>query len=240
MRTLNFKGRSFASSNVLRQNQINNMREEIRLCENNIANAKYAPVDVKANFSRIKAIEDQLLQFEAKPFPANELDGAVKEERQIRKDLSESMLSNREMRHSAQGSASRHIRWENLNKPKILYWKGLRMRLHKSGIDFGVEADDVANLEVYRPRDSLSDPNFDTALIPVKTFHTVPETLGTKPEEQESIIDINIPAGTDQNPIVLERRFFALKKQTKELTGKAGKNKRDCLDLLDGAGIVYT
>jgi len=239
MRQVQFQGRHFAPSNVLRQNQVDMMREQIQQCEDNIRNAKYAPVDVKSNVARMRALEDQLIEFEAKPFKADELDDAIKEEREIRRQLSESMLSDKEMHRAPQRAAERHIRWEELNKPKVLYWKGLRMRLHKSGVDFGISADNVANLEHYRPLEKTNDPNFDTALIPGKEYHPVPEMPFTKPEANEDRIDIEVPAGIDANPIVLEKRFMSLKKQVKELTGTAPKNKVEALSLLENAGIVY-
>jgi len=246
MRQMQFKGRYFAPASVLRQNQIDDLNERKRGCEVKLEAALRGVPDIDVGYTRdeLNRIDDMLLKQTAKPFEKNELDGAIVEEKKIRQQLIEGIPSDKEMRHASSAAIAKHLRWEMANKPKIMYWKGLRMRLDKSGVDLGVDKTNIANLEVYRPQEHHTDTSYDDSIVPVKTYHPVSET---KPDTV--MIDTGgatvvatdggtFVVGGDTN-ITLASPFFSLKKQVKDLTGTAPKNTVEAKSLLDEAGIKY-
>jgi len=193
MRNIQFQGKHFAPASVLRHNQITDLEERKAKCELQLEAAMRGVPDINVPYVRkeLHSIEDMLLKQTAKPFDSDELDDAIAEEKELRHQLIDEIPSDKEMRHASSAAISKHLRWEQLNKPKIMYWKGLRMRLDKSGVDLGVDKSNTANLEVYRPLERKSDTSFDDAAIPVKEFHKVPDMSGI--DKPEPVAD-NTPA----------------------------------------------
>jgi len=267
MRTVQFQGRHFAPSSVLRHKQVEELMSEKAMCEDNLNRAKFDKTVNQKHFNmRLTSITSMLESQMAKPFESGaNLDDAIREEKEIRQALIDSCQSNRVLRHSPAGAVAQLIRWEKENKTKLLYWKGLRLRLHASGVDFGTTPDDVANFEPYRPLETLHDQNMDNTIVPIKTFHPVPEVpdtvmidtsgVGTVEVENKTAVDPDVewkieepnvpiemgPTGHGKVAlgITLAKPFFSLKKQVKDLTGTAPKNTIEAKSLLKEAGITY-
>ena len=117
-----------------------------------------------------KQVQDAeaLLRQAPKPFSSEEIDGAVKAEKELRNSWLEGMPTQAEMRRNPPGAVDKNIAWNRAKKNDVLKWKNLRRRLQASEVS-GIPENDVSNIEMYRP--SSGDMNMDNAQISGKDFH---------------------------------------------------------------------
>ncbi len=195
--------------NLLRPQQ----REEMEQDKKSLTHALHNPeIKDKGQVVRqLRKLERQLETQTPKPFAANEIDSAVKQEHELREKILRGMPSQEEMRKSPPGAVGKHMEWEKRTKKDLLKWKEIQLRLnHDSGDP------DVANFERYRPK--ASSLNMDNAYIPGKQYMLPP----TSPQYAENFDRIFPPKPevSDQadNPTKVEKK--AKKTRTSNLTAE--------------------
>lgn len=143
--------------NLLRPNQIDSLKREQEDLQGVIYGRpgadgslpgyrSQAPGEVRG---RLRRVDKMLADQAPEPLTGDEADKASKLEKELRTEITHGMLSAEEMRKNPATAVDRHMRWEKVNKAKILRWKNLRLQLNA-----GSEERDVANLEQYRPASS--------------------------------------------------------------------------------------
>lgn len=163
-----------AASQLLRPNQQVELQAEVERLESALADPKARLEDRGAAQRQLKKSKRMLEQFTPKPYTAEQIDVAVRREKELREKLTAGMLTQEEMRRAPAGAVGRHIAWEKKHKRDISEWKELRLRIHHDSQD-----PDIANLEQFRPSGSGS-LNMDTARIPQKTQYHFPDHIEAK------------------------------------------------------------
>ncbi len=97
----------------------------------------------KAVLNRVSSMLTQQAPPEVRP---DEVDSLVKREKELRDDMQHGMPSHEEMRKVPTGAVGKHQAWEARNKPKLMEWKNIRLRLNIGNPD-----PDISNFEMYRP-----------------------------------------------------------------------------------------
>ncbi len=177
---------------------------------------------------QLRRLDHQLETQRPKPFSSDEIDAAVRRERELRERWTQGMLSAEEMRKAPHGATDRHIAWERRNKRVIGEWQNLMRRLHA-----GSDAREVASIERFRPQSTM---NMQGALIEGKQFYLPPEdaALGvtfTEFQMQElrglGLADTVALLDNDQRAALKAKFFPAPKAAIKEADLRAGpKGKR--------------
>ena len=83
--------------------------------------------------------------------------------------VADGMLSQAEMRACPPGAPDKHLAWERRNKPAILEWKNLQLRLRPGERE-------AANLERYRP--VAGSMNLDNSVVDRKMFFGIENVTG--------------------------------------------------------------
>ena len=173
-------GRLERTEPYLRPHQIRDLAEERNSMDNTLKAPPYIRnqvQDLPAMVKRIKAIDRQLHQDTATPYPEAEIDNAVRRESSLREKYTAGMPTQAEMRRTPAGAIDKHRRWEAEQKRNVLEWKNVILRLHAGGmIDRHPDAREVANIEQFRPKSAAHELNMDNMLIPGKNIHLPPGT----------------------------------------------------------------
>ena len=182
----------FDTKPLLRPDQLQTAREEIRSLEAKISNPYVQDKgEVHKQLRRAKALTEQ--QTPQPPANGEEEGRMVSRRDQLLKDILHGMPSQEEMRKAPPGAVDKHRKWESRNKAKILEWKNLQLRLTAGSGDR-----EVANLERHRP--TASTLNMDNAFIQGKNFF-MPETSGPAvvfSDEQIAVLRKVSPVLADQ------------------------------------------
>jgi len=157
---------TFDTKPLLRPAQVENLKQEISSAESRMQNKDIMDRgEARKQWLRLKKnMEDQ-----APRAPGNEEGEMVKREKALLDDILQGMPSQEEMRKAPPGAVDKHMVWEKRNKPKILEWKNLRLRLRPGETE-------APNLERFRPRDSTL--NMDNAVIPGRQIY-IPDEVGS-------------------------------------------------------------
>lgn len=160
---------------LLRPNQVAALANEKQALEGMLTAPDYVRNQIQDKGSMLKQVRsiDRMLHEDAPtPLIESERDAAVREERELREQLTHGMPTQAEMRRAPPGAIDKHRKWEGQNKGKILRWKNLRLRMHAAGmLDEIPTATDVANLERYRPAGGSHELNMDNALVAGKSIY---------------------------------------------------------------------
>lgn len=142
---------------------------------------------------RLRADRDRLTP---QPFQGQELDAAVKLEKDLRETITTGMLTQEDMRRNTAGAVDRHRAWERRNKRPLDVWKNLRLRLRKSGVNFGDLENDIANIEIYRPSSRALSGDLSTAQIVRPDYHmpAVVTPITVLSDAEEAWMKANAPA----------------------------------------------
>lgn len=180
---------AFDTKPLLRPDQLQTAKEEIKSLENKLS---HPLIQDKGEVRRqlVRARKTLEMQTPQPPSSPEEEGRMVARSRQLLGQILEGMPSQEEMRKAPPGAVDKHRRWESRNKPKILEWKNLQLRL-KPG------EGEAANLERHRP--TASSLNMDSAQIQGKNFF-MPETSGpsvTFNDQQLAMIRQLSPAMAD-------------------------------------------
>lgn len=159
---------------LLRPNQKADLQEEEQRLEKAINDPRARLDDRPSAVRRLKQVKQQLAIFTPKPYSDEEIDTAVRRERELREEITSGMPTQEEMRRAPPGAVGRHRSWEKKFEKKIDEWKEIRLRIHHDSDD-----PDIANLEQFRPS-SGGQLNMDNARIPQKTAFFFPDTISVK------------------------------------------------------------
>ena len=153
--------------NFLRPDQLTAATEEIKSLEDRLMSPHIQDKgEVRKQLIRVRKQTEE--QAPKPPENTQEEERLVKRERLLRDEILAGMPSQEEMRKAPPGAVDKHAAWEKRNKPKIIEWKNIRLRLHPG-------ARETANLERFRP--VASTLSMDNAVIPGRNFY-MPETTG--------------------------------------------------------------
>jgi len=157
----------FSTKPLLRPEQAQNAKDEIKSLEAKLAN-KYIEDKAEVQRQLRRARKDFESQLPRPPVDGDEEGRMVRRSKQLLAQITEGMPSMEEMRKAPPGAVDKHRAWESRNKPRIMEWKHIMLRLTA-----GSDDRDAANLEKHRPR--ASTLSMDNAFIPGKQIH-LPES----------------------------------------------------------------
>lgn len=148
---------------LLRANQVTELTELKERLEGTLTGPAHVTnqiQDVGALKMRLRNTEKMLDQQAPKAYSTEQIDDAVAREKELREAAVVGMCTQEEMRRNPSGAVDKHRAWENRNKNKVLEWKNIRRRLHASGhLGDLVDANDVANFELFRPSGGTQELN---------------------------------------------------------------------------------
>jgi hypothetical protein len=160
---------AFGTKPLLRPDQLQSAHEEIASLEAKLSN----PLIQDKGQVRKQLVQARKLTEQQTPLPpanSEEEGRMVARSKELLEKILRGMPSQEEMRKSPPGAVDKHRKWEARNKPAILEWKNLQLRLTA-----GSGEREVANLERHRP--TASTLNMDNAQITGKQFF-MPATSG--------------------------------------------------------------
>jgi hypothetical protein len=155
---------------LLRPAQVERTVEERETLKKQLQNP--AIEDKGPVMTQLRNLEKTFAMQAPKAFQGWEIDAAVKEEKALREKMLDGMPSHEEMRKNPPGAVDKHMAWEKKNKPLLERWKNIKLRLN-----VGNPAEDIANFEMYRPRQSTL--NMDNAQISGSMTFLPPEGAGS-------------------------------------------------------------
>lgn len=151
--------------NYLRYNQRQDLCEERDRIQDALSDPNAKLQDRPSANREVRRINEMLETQTPPELKGDELDRAVKRERELREELIAAMPSAEQMRKKPDGAVEIHRAFERAYKPKILEWKNLRLTIHRDDPN-----QDVANLELYRPHTKPTQLSMASAEIPGKLF----------------------------------------------------------------------
>lgn len=211
---------AFDTKPLLRPKQVEDLKSEIASAEAKMGDKNIQDKgEARKQWMRLKKNLDD--QAPRPPQSGKEEGDLVKREKSLLDEILEGMPSQEEMRKAPPGAVDKHVGWERRNKPKILEWKNIRLRLRPG------EAE-AANLERYRPRDSTL--NMDNAYVQGKSIN-IPEAVGvtvTFNETELQQIKAKAPEIADMLGLMTNEQRAKAKEMLKDrgVFGKIEKAKR--------------
>lgn len=168
----------FDTKPLLRPDQVQSAKDEIKSLEAKLQNKHIEDKGEVARQLR-RARKDFETQLPQPPVNGDEEGRMVKRAKQLLSEVTVGMPSQEEMRKNPPGSVDKHREWEKRNKPRIMEWKHIMLRLTAGSGDR-----DAANLEKHRPRTSTL--SMDNAAIPGKQIYLPdsPDGLGVTFSEE--------------------------------------------------------
>jgi hypothetical protein len=203
---------------LLRPHEVREHKEELRQLEAAaqqpafITGASKAPQEAAMRRRKIKEILDTK---EPQKFSSETMKDALAAEKKLRDEITSGMPTQAEMRRNPPGAIDKLRAWEARNKPKVLKWKNLRLRLHASGETFGGLERDVANIEVYRPRGGAGELSMDNAQIPGKSIY-IPGNV-----EVRNVMSDDEREGIDAETLELTKKIKADRDAAKQASVNA-------------------
>ena len=158
---------TFDTKPLLRPRQVEEMQNQVKIAEAKLNN----PAILDKGEARKQLIRGRASlesQTPKPPVDAAEEGRMVARSRQLLDQVLAGMPSQEEMRKAPPGAVDKHMGWEKRNKPAILEWKNLQLRLRPG-------ESEAANLERHRPVGSTL--SMDNAFIPGQRFH-IPDGVG--------------------------------------------------------------
>ena len=154
----------FDTKPLLRPAQLADAQQEVKSAEAKLQSQNIQDKnEARRQLMRLrKTLDDQSPR---QPQNADEEGRMVAREKQLLSEILVGMPSQEEMRKAPPGAVDKHIAWEKRNKPKILEWKNLRLRLNPGERE-------APNLERFRP--VTSTLSMDNAVIPGKMIFLPP------------------------------------------------------------------
>ena len=165
--------------NILRPSQMAEHYNDLRHAEADLDNPKVQ--DKGAVRQRVGNLKRQYESQAPRPITDGRLKDALeKEAKQLLSEILPGMLSQEEMRKNPPGSVDKHLRWERVNKPKIIRWKKIRCVQNADASDPHTWDRDAANLEQYRPQGPQDRFRADAQITGLMTYGNVPDEQWTK------------------------------------------------------------
>lgn len=181
---------------------------------------------------QIRAIDRQLQTDAPRPYSESERDAAVARERDLREKIREGMCTQAEMRRNPAGATDKHRAWEKARKADVLEWKNVRVRMHASGmIDSVRDAQDVANIETFRPAHASHELNMDNAQIPGKDIYLPSGPIAVRNvmsdedrEAHKAWLEAEVQRQVNERMAAIEQKIESLKAQA-DVAPKPGQQK---------------
>jgi len=144
----------------------------------------------------LRAAEHDLQTQAPTAYGEDELDAATKRSAELQDRMVEGMPTQAEMRRNPPGAVDKHRRWERRNKPFLIEWKNIQLRLHQNGYGDLPDATDLANFERFRPVGGSGEMGMDNAQIPqTRTTQLPPPGAGPvtvmSDEQAEMLKNVN-------------------------------------------------
>ena len=157
-----------STKSLLRPHQVEQTEREVGRLESTLNAPPHiasAIQDRGEMVRQLRSLKRDLETQSPKPYGAD-LDAAVARSEQLKEEILLGMPTGREMRRNMAGATDKHRKWEARNKPKILEWKNIQLRLHAGGhLDELRDATDIANFEKHRPVDASHELNMHNEQI---------------------------------------------------------------------------
>lgn len=191
-------GRLERTAPLLKQSQIEDMaQEEKRIAEtiNAPPHLRNAIQDRGQLMSTLKKLRTSLERDSPRKFEGQELDKAVKREKELREAMVADMCTQAEMRRNPPGAVDKLLMFEQKHKKNHAEWQNLRRRLYVSGVlADNVSERSLSNLELYRPAGGSGELPMDGAQIPqAKTFHGLGGRSAMLSEDQLTVLRVLAP-----------------------------------------------
>ena len=157
----------FSTKPLLRPAQLEEMQNQVKIAEAKLSN----PAILDKGEARRQLIRTRKTLDEQTPRPPADTaeEGRMhKRSKVLLNEILDGMPSQEEMRKAPPGAVDKHMGWEKRNKPKILEWKNLQLRLRPGERE-------AANLERHRPVGSTL--SMDNAVVPGKYIY-IPDGVG--------------------------------------------------------------
>lgn len=169
---------------LLRPHEVESRREEAARIERIFsapAHIQSAVQNKKHMRQRLAAVRKELETQSPKEYVRGaQLDAAKRRHDLLLEEIQRGMPTQEEMRRRPAGAVDKYRSWVKRNKEKVLEIKNIRLRLHASGDlpESNIDANEVANLERFRPSGGAQELNMDNELIQGKEFHQRPPGAG--------------------------------------------------------------
>lgn len=155
----------FDTKPLLRPRQIEDTRAEISAAEEKLRSPH---IEDKAEVAKqLRRLQQTFESQVPRPPETSDEEGRMTSRSKALLDqILVGMPSQEEMRKAPPGAVDKHTKWERRNKPAIMEWKNLQLRLTHG------QEPEAANLERHRP--TGSSLNMDNAYIPGKQYYMPP------------------------------------------------------------------
>ena len=165
-----------SQASLLRPHQVEDMRDEERRLTEMLQGPPHISGQIQdrpAMARTLRKLKTQLHQQAPRPYTTDEKDAAIKREGELRDQFTNGMPTHQEMRKNPAGATDKNRAWDQRNKQAVLEWKHIRLRLHAGGDIPNTVADarDVANVEMFRPRQASHEVNMANAQIPGQEWY---------------------------------------------------------------------
>ena len=170
---------AFDTKPLLRPAQLDEARNQVKIAEAKLTNPAIQDKG-EARRQLIRGRQTLEAQTPKAPVDAAEEGRMVARSRQLLDTVLAGMPSQEEMRKAPPGAVDKHMGWEKRNKPAILEWKNLQLRLRPGERE-------AANLERHRPVSSTL--SMDNAVIQGQNFH-IPAGVGATVTFSDAELDL--------------------------------------------------
>ena len=157
----------FDTKPLLRPAQLEEAKSQVKIAEAKLSNPAIQDKG-EARKQLIRGRQTLEAQTPRPPVDAAEEGRMVARSKQLLDQVLAGMPSQEEMRKAPPGAVDKHMGWEKRNKPAILEWKNLQLRLRPGERE-------AANLERHRPVSSTL--SMDNAVVQGKNIY-IPENVG--------------------------------------------------------------
>ena len=158
---------TFDTKPLLRPAQLDEAKNQVKQAEAKLSNPAIQDKG-EARKQLIRARQTLESQTPRPPADAAEEGQMVARSKHLLNQILTGMPSQEEMRKAPPGSVDKHMGWEKRNKPAILEWKNLQLRLRPGERE-------AANLERHRPVNSTL--SMDNAVVQGKNIF-IPDNVG--------------------------------------------------------------
>lgn len=155
---------------LLRNDQVEELEGDKAMMEGNLRSPNFKG-DRGVVAQQLRRLNDQLETQRPRAYGSDEIDVAVRREKELRGKISQGMLSQEEMRKNPPGAVDKHRAWEKRNMADIEEWQNIQRRLNAGNDDR-----ESASIEQFRP--TMSTMNMDNAQIAGKLIFLPPAGAG--------------------------------------------------------------
>lgn len=214
---------------LLRFHQREEMSAEIEQMESMMPQLK-TPTDRGEVSKRLKRLKQSLETQSPQDLSGGAKDRLYQESKEIETALAQGMLTHEEMRKNPAGAVGYHMRWERMNKKKILRWKNIQQMLEPSSDD-----PDLSNFERLRPQGEANRFRTDAQITGHMSYGSIPQSnwdlafQGKGPENSALQQAERVHAQEMGKPEKKRKRFFSpeqIEKMRQSMANARAKKKK--------------